>query len=273
VVKKIKIVNLCGSGHYPAVKLDGDRIEIGEAGNLCILTSDEWEVLKQQILSGEIEAELFRESTPDNATELARKRYDRTAAVYDLCEAITETFGYRKWRELLWGKVEGIHILEVGVGTGKNFSYYPPDAVITAIDFSEKMLKRAKDRAIKQKVKAHLQQMDVQHLEFEDNTFDTVVASLVFCSVPDPVRGLREVHRVCKPGGPIILLEHVLSANPILGWLMNLVNPLAVRMRGANINRRTVENVLRGGLRVEQVTDLFAGIFKLIEVRKKRLVP
>ena len=212
----------------------------------------------------------FEVLTTDNATEVARKRYDRMAVVYDLCEAIGERFGYGKWRELLWGKAEGVHILEVGVGTGKNFSYYPPDAVITAIDLSDRMLKRAKDRASKQKVKVRLQQMDVQNLEFEDNTFDTVAASLVFCSVPDPVRGLMEVKRVCKPEGKIVLLEHVLSANTILGWLMNLVNPLVVRIRGSNINRRTVENVIRSGLRVEQVSNLGAGIFKLIEARNQK---
>lgn len=167
--------------------------------------------------------------------------------------------------------MEGINILEVGVGTGKNFPYYPADAEITAVDFSDKMLKRAKDKASKQKVKVRLQQMDVQNLEFEDNTFDTVVTSFVFCSVPNPVRGLTEVERVCKPGGNVVLLEHVLSANRIMAWLMNLANPLVVRMFGANINRHTAENVSKSGLAVEQVTDLGAGIFKLIEARKKPL--
>jgi ubiquinone/menaquinone biosynthesis C-methylase UbiE len=225
------------------------------------------------MLNKEIETELIRVSASDNATEVARKRYDRIAVAYDICESISERFGYSKWRELLWSKVKGIHILEVGVGTGKNFSYYPPDVVITAIDFSDRMLKRAEDRASKQRVKVRLQQMDVQNLEFEANTFDTVVASLVFCSVPDPVRGLMEVKRVCKPGGEVVLLEHVLSANPILGWLMNLANPLVVRMRGANINRRTEEDVIKSGLIMEQVTDLALGIFKLIEARKERLFP
>jgi ubiquinone/menaquinone biosynthesis C-methylase UbiE len=131
------------------------------------------------------------------------------------------------------------------------------------------MLKRAKDKASKQKVKVHLQQMDVQNLKFEDNTFDTVVASFVFCSVPDPVRGLMEVERVCKPGGKVVLLEHILSTNRIVAWLMNLANPLVVRMVGANINRQTVANVTKNGLVVEQITDLGAGIFKLIEARKK----
>jgi ubiquinone/menaquinone biosynthesis C-methylase UbiE len=123
------------------------------------------------------------------------------------------------------------------------------------------MLRRAEDKASKQRIKVHLQQMDVQHLEFED-TFDTVVATFVFCSVPDPVRGMREIERVCKPGGKVVLLEHVLSANRLLGWLMNLANPLVVRAIGANINRATVENVSKGGLVVEQVTELAAGIFQ-----------
>ncbi len=207
--------------------------------------------------------------TKDKATETARRRYNRIAPLYDLMGGLIEMSRYSKWRELLWSRVEGTRILEVGVGTGKNFPYYPADAEITAIDFSENMLKRAQNRASRQKVKVHLKQMDAQHLQFEDNAFDTVVTTFVFCSVPDPVHGLIEVERVCKPGGKVALLEHMLSANRILDWLMNLANPLVVRMIGANINRRTVENVNRSGLVVEQVTDLGAGIFKLIEARKR----
>lgn len=208
--------------------------------------------------------------TGDEVTEAAKKRYNRIAPLYDFMTGLMEMSRYYR-RELLWSKVEGVHILEVGVGTGKSFSYYPPDVVITAVDFSDRMLKRAKDKAIKQKVKVRLQQMDVQNLEFEDNTFDTVVASFVFCSVPDPVRGLMEVKRVCKPGGKVVLLEHVLSTNRILGWFMNLANPLVVRMIGVNINRQTVGNVIKSDLVVELVTGLGAGIFKLIEARKKTL--
>ena len=132
------------------------------------------------------------------------------------------------------------------------------------------MLARARDKAKKQGLPVHLQQMDVQNLTFEDNTFDSVAASFVFCSVPDPVRGLMEIERVCKPGGKVLLLEHILSANRVLAWLMNLTNPIIVRTMGPNINRRTVENVSKSGLVVEQVTDLGWGIFKLIEARKKQ---
>lgn len=205
------------------------------------------------------------------STEVARRRYNRIAPVYDLMEGLIEIAGYSKWRELLWSKVEGTRILEVGVGTGKNFPYYPAHAEVTAIDFSERMLERAKVRAVKQYVKVDLRQMDAQALEFSDNTFDTVTASFVFCSVPDPIRGLKEVERVCKPQGKAVLLEHVLSANRIIAWLMDAANPLVVRIMGANINRRTVENMSKSGLVLEQITDLGVGIFKLIEARKKPL--
>ncbi|MBM2825624.1 MAG: Methyltransferase type 11 [Dehalococcoidales bacterium] len=181
--------------------------------------------------------------------------------------------GLGKWRKVLWGKVAAGSILEVGVGTGKNFPYYPPDTEITAIDFSGKMLSRARDKARKQGVKVRLLPMDVQKLDFEDNTFDAVVATFVFCSVPDPLKGLAEVKRVCKTGGKVILLEHVLSASRPMACLMNLANPVVVRLMGANINRRTVESVTMSGLVVERVTDLGAGILKLIEARKANAYP
>ena len=167
----------------------------------------------------------------------------------------------------MWSKVEGNKILEVGVGTGKNFPYYPANAEMTAIDFSQKMLSRAIEKAKKQSIEIDLQPMDVQNLSFEDDIFDTVVATFVFCSVPYPIKGLKEIKRVCRPGGKVLLLEHVLSANRILAFLMNLVNPVVVRTMGLNINRKTVKNVANSGLKIEKVTDLAAGIFKLIEAR------
>ncbi len=208
-------------------------------------------------------------TSSDKATEAAKRRYDRIAPIYDLMEGIAERSRYSHWRKLLWDKVEGDNILEVGVGTGKNFPYYPPGANMVAIDFSGKMLDRAREKAVREGVRVDLQQMDVQNLQFADNTFNTVVASFVFCSVPDPVHGLKELRRVVKPGGKVVLLEHVLSANKVIAWFMNLVNPVVVRLMGPNINRETVRNVARSGLKVERVTDLAAGIFKLIEARKK----
>ena len=85
--------------------------------------------------------------------------------------------------------------------------------------------------------------MDAESICYADNSFDTVVASFVFCSVPHPRKALKELYRVLKPGGQLLLLEHVLSSNRIMAAIMNFVNPLFVRMFGANINRQTIKNV------------------------------
>jgi ubiquinone/menaquinone biosynthesis C-methylase UbiE len=161
--------------------------------------------------------------------------------------------------------VDGEKVLEVGVGTGKNMPYYPNGAQITAIDLSDRMLQQARKRAERLELDVDLRQMDVQTLDFPDGAFDAVVASFVFCSVPDPVLGLRELARVTKPGRQILLLEHVRARNAVLGKIMDILNPLVVRIGGANINRRTVKNVERAGLEIETVKHLLGeGIVKLI---------
>jgi len=100
--------------------------------------------------------------------------------------------------------------------------------------------------------------MDAQALAFPDAAFEAAVATFVFCSVPDPVAGLAETRRVLAPGGQLHLLEHVRSPWRVLGRLMDWLNPVAVRVSGANINRNTPENVARGGFDVE-VTDRAMG--------------
>jgi ubiquinone/menaquinone biosynthesis C-methylase UbiE len=104
-------------------------------------------------------------------TEATKRRYNRIAPVYDFMEGLVERSRYSGWRELLWSRVEGNRILEVGVGTGKNFPYYPANTEVTAINFSEKMLSRATEKAKKQGIEIDLQQMDAQNLSFEDDTF------------------------------------------------------------------------------------------------------
>jgi ubiquinone/menaquinone biosynthesis C-methylase UbiE len=122
-------------------------------------------------------------------TNITRKRYNRIAPVYDLMEGLVEKSHFSKWRELLWSKIEGKKILEIGVGTGKNFLYYPIGKDITAIDFSDRMLNQAKLKAEKLQISVNLQQMDVQDLEFEDDAFDTVVATFVFYEYGQSVSG------------------------------------------------------------------------------------
>jgi len=157
----------------------------------------------------------------------------------------------------------------VGVGTGKNMPFYPSGVQITAIDLTPGMLERAQERARMLSLKKVSPRLgDVQSLEFPDASFETAVATFVFCSVPDPILGLRELRRVVVRGGELHLLEHVRSPNPIVGSLMDAFNPLVVRMMGANINRPTVHNVEQAGWRIEAVEDLgFGGIFKLLRAR------
>ncbi len=197
-----------------------------------------------------------------------KKRYDRIAPYFEALEAIMEGLFFKNWRKRLWAKVDGYHILEVGVGTGKNFDYYPDNARITAIDFSQEMLKQAVHNKARKNISVELDLMDAQSLAFADNSFDTVIGSFVFCSVPMPVKGLKELYRVCKPGGQVLLLEHVLSSKPLIAKIMNFINPAIVALVGANINRNTVKNVKACSFASVRVDERSGDIIKLIEARK-----
>ena len=192
-------------------------------------------------------------------TETIRKRYNRTALFYDWMDKMIPVSLRQKAVEQATGKV-----LEVGVGTGANLEFYLPGCEVTGIDFSSGMLQKANKKLYKAKVPVTLIEMDAQKMSFDDASFDTVIATCVFCSVPDPAQGLKEVKRVCKPGGKIILLEHVRSENPILGWLMDILNPIALHMIGSNINRQTVKNMQNAGIGSYSMEEYYGKIIKLI---------
>ena len=159
----------------------------------------------------------------DQRTELIKKRYNRSSSYYDWMDRMISDSLREKAVAMARGQV-----LEVGVGTGKNFPYYPEGCEVTAIDFSKGMLAQARKKLSLAKVPITLLEMDAQAMTFPDNAFDTVLATCVFCSVPDPIKGLKEVQRVCKPDGQIILLEHMRSEHPLLGLLMDILNPVSL---------------------------------------------
>lgn len=200
------------------------------------------------------------------ANTQTQKRYDRIAKYYDWLESLMEKGLMEKWRQNVWQLAKG-KILEVGVGTGRNIPFYPEHCQIIAIDFSQKMLERAAKKATLLHKQVDLRFMDVQNLQFADHTFDTIITTCVFCSVPDPIAGLKEIRRVCKPHGQIIMLEHVRSEKPLIGRLMDLFNPIVVRMIGANINRNTVANLRNAGIKVEYEQNLMSDIVKFLNCR------
>jgi ubiquinone/menaquinone biosynthesis C-methylase UbiE len=201
------------------------------------------------------------ESSPD----LTRKRYNRIAFLYNLIEAPMERLRFASWRQKLMGRIAGPTALEVGVGTGKNLIFYPDNVNITAIDLSPRMLERARKRANILNLNVNLKEMNVQHMDFADDSFDTVFATFVFCSVPDPVAGLQALRRVCKPDGKLLLLEHVRPQSFVLGLIFDLFNPIIVRMMGANINRQTINNIWQAGWQIKAEERLSSNIVRMIE--------
>jgi ubiquinone/menaquinone biosynthesis C-methylase UbiE len=178
--------------------------------------------------------------------------YDRVAGIYDLYTAPMEALGTSRARQRLFGRATG-NILELGVGTGLNLPYYPAEARLTGIDVSSRMLDRARGRAVRLGRAVELEVADIQNLPYPDDSFDTVTAACVFCSVDDPVRGLREAARVLRPTGELLLCEHVRPRNPVLGRIADVLSPLTRRLVGPALNRRTEENVTAAGLQIRQI--------------------
>jgi ubiquinone/menaquinone biosynthesis C-methylase UbiE len=196
------------------------------------------------------------------ATEKTKARYSRIAPVYDLSELLAEQVLQSRFRKYLFAHLEPCKVLEIGVGTGKNLQYYPKAADITAIDISPKMIERARKRS--GDLHVTFLEMDAQCLEFPNDTFDVVLATFVFCSVPNPILGLAEARRVCKPTGRLLLLEHVRPEGRFLGELFDVLNPVVQNVLGPEINRRTVENVTKAHWKITAVEDLFSNIVKFV---------
>jgi phosphatidylethanolamine/phosphatidyl-N-methylethanolamine N-methyltransferase len=156
--------------------------------------------------------------------------YDKLAKVYDLIFGPTLHPGRLQAIQRM-NIQPGERVLEVGVGTGINLSLYPTLCQVTGIDFSSSMLEKARERVARKDIRrVRLLQMDAADLKFADGSFDIVYAPYLISVVPDPVKVAQEMHRVCRPGGRIIFLNHFLSANPILSRLERAMSPLTIHI-------------------------------------------
>jgi ubiquinone/menaquinone biosynthesis C-methylase UbiE len=181
-------------------------------------------------------------------------RYQRIAAVYDLLELPFEYARYRPLRRMLFAGLSG-RILDAGVGTGRNIPFYPPDSEVTGIDTSPEMLARAERRRARLGTRVELLERDVRATGFPDGSFDAVVATFLFCVLPqqDQLPALRELARVCRPGAELRLLEYTRPRAPLRRLLTRVWEPWVRWAYGASFDRDVVQHVPAAGLRVEDV--------------------
>jgi|SRR3989344_353170 len=212
---------------------------------------------------------VFKEKSLEKATEKTMGKYNRFSYIYDLFESPMENSVFKKWRADLINPLRG-NILEVGVGTGKNLSYYNKEAKITGIDLSPGMLSKAKERLkLLRRRNISLIEMDAQNLKFKDNSFDYIICTFVLCSVPDPVKTLKEMKRVVKPNGKILMIEHMLSKNKLIAFYEHIHNPITRFLFGFNVNRKTDENVEKAGLKIRKMQNMaLFDVFRKIEAGK-----
>lgn len=201
----------------------------------------------------------------------AKKKWNRMAWLYDIWSAPMEMMGAKKWRAALFLELPEGAILEIGAGTGINVEYYlMKNRKFTAIDISPKMLVKANSRAERSNKSADFLEMDAERMNFKSNSFDAIIATCVFCSVTDPVQGLKEARRVLKADGVAMFLEHMRPEGNVLGRIFDLMNHITSGLIGFNINRKTVENIKRAGFEIIDERYLFRDIFRFIKARPQK---
>lgn len=174
-------------------------------------------------------------------------------------------------REIV-GQAQGV-VLEVGAGGGQNFPFYDLTRTtrVEAVEPDEAMLVEARRRLATAPVPIALTRAPVESLPFPDAQFDSAVVTLVFCSVSDPERGLREIWRVLKPGGTLLMLEHVRAQGKMVAWVQDALVPLSTRCMGNDHwNRDTLRTVLHTGFQNTQVHQLSGGILPMLQVQAMR---
>jgi ubiquinone/menaquinone biosynthesis C-methylase UbiE len=194
-------------------------------------------------------------------------KWDRASCLYDWM-TWADDLRLANDKQRLFGRMMGCCLM-VAAGTGNDFRHFPPGLSITAIDISPKMIERARQKASVYEGTLDLRVMDVQSLEFPDGTFDSAISACTFCSITYPVRGLRELYRCLKPGGRLLMFEHVRSRFGPIAILQDLMTPISRRL-GPDMNRDTVANVQRAGFVLYREENVYLDVVKAIEARRPK---
>ena len=199
-----------------------------------------------------------------NRTERVRRHYDRSAGSYDRIISWAEKALFGGAREWVCSQARG-EVLEIAVGTGRNFPFYPEGVRLTGIELSPKMLDLARRRARELGRDADLRVGDAHNLPFSDASFDTVVVTLALCTIPDDRRALAEVARVLRPGGQLLLLEHVRSSVPPVWLLQRVLEPLTLLLDHDHLLREPLRHVEDAGLVVQSLERSKLGIVERLQ--------
>jgi ubiquinone/menaquinone biosynthesis C-methylase UbiE len=203
-----------------------------------------------------------------NENERVRRIMDKEAPRYDRQMNFFDRVLFTGGREWICSGAQG-DVLEIAVGSGRNLPVYPDGTKLTAIEFSPEMLKLAKDRAGGESLDVDLRPGDAQALEFDDESFDTVVCCLALCTIPDPAKAAREAHRVLRPGGTFRALEHVRSPALLVRGVQRAMDPLSVRFAGDHLVREPLEYLRPAGFEIEHLERSKWGIVERVVARKR----
>lgn len=198
--------------------------------------------------------------------QLTQNKWDKAAKNFDL---MAGKGGEKRWAPFkrdLYSTMQG-KILFLALGTGLDIQHFPSGKDITAIDISPRMLAQAEPRIASYDGNIDARIMDVHELEFEDQSFDQIFTSCTFCSVPQPVNGLRSLHRVLKDDGELLMFEHTGSRVYPFKFMMDLMTLWSAKL-GPDMNRPTTDNVRAAGFDITEVNNVFLDIVKTIRARK-----
>ena len=200
-------------------------------------------------------------------TDRVRRLQDKEAPRYDRQISLFERVLFEGGREWTCAQAEG-EVLEIAAGTGRNLPHYPDEVRLTTLELSPEMLAIARDRAEELGHDAELRLGDAQQLDFADESFDTVVCTLGLCTIPDPRRALSEAHRVLRPRGRLLLLEHVRSTVLPVRLVERMLNRLAVRFAADHLTREPLDHLGAVGFEVERLERSKWGIVERLAARK-----